>query len=306
MDTKVEYTIFPALHEEANLPWVWLCSSELDSRQIVRVARTDPKRSITCQARIIDENFRAYYHRRTGNCIESADALVISDWYRRRLGDLKTGSRYRLAVRKDNWLLGRVRLYCFHPDRVVAMAFSLGVLSFLVSLASVVFALHSSVRQGRAGGGTESQQQTILRSTAQPLPPAELAKLRARCIIDLRRMEAGATYADCLLYNGSAHLVNEVTLKLPEHDVERLYRTPPLHAETYQTASFRILLDHDAFSDIADGYKSTEAFKALSPDQQECVKGHLLETIRALPPVRLSPQVVEASGSPRAPAGEGP
>lgn len=135
-DLAIEYNIYAALHEESNAPWVWLSTPDLPSRTIVRIRSEKPKRTIYCECRKIDANFIRYYNRdeQRRNITESSIVLVISTWYRNKLEIPGTGMRVLLrVVPYDNWW-GELGLYRKHPDRIVRLAVSLGILSVVLGI----------------------------------------------------------------------------------------------------------------------------------------------------------------------------
>jgi hypothetical protein len=138
----MQYEVFAALHEESASPWVWLSTPSFPSRTLVRIRHE--RKSVWCDYRLIDKNFVTVYNERenTRKIQEPASAIVISDWYRSRLG-VETGKSVRLeVVACDNWWC-ELNLYRHHPDRIGRLAASLGILSVLVTITfgilSVIF-----------------------------------------------------------------------------------------------------------------------------------------------------------------------
>ena len=292
-----QYQIFAALHEEANLPWVWLSSDCIESRAIVRIKRTNPNKSVSCQARIIDENFKTYYNRETRNHINDTDALVISDWYRGKLGGIKTGNKCSLGVQVDNWALGWFRLYRHHPDKVVRIAFCLGVVSVVLGILSLLVTLHPWRWFGGAlrSGTPKAQSRLVL------LPSTELAKLRVHCSVNSPRIEIPSSSIRCSLYNGSTFAVSELVVEVTVQGEKRLFRAPWLNAGTYEVAPFEIRTDEPVLPDMGAKVLDDPGFKALSPNDREAILNRLSSERPSLKPHSVSVTLARALGVPSTP-----
>ena len=104
------YKIFASLMSDVNEGWVWLKSPDLPSRCIVRIRRSDTKRSIYCEALQFDDNFlRVYNVKPRFTITDQNSSLVVSSWYRARLGDLRTQQECELEVVAMNSCLGLIR-----------------------------------------------------------------------------------------------------------------------------------------------------------------------------------------------------
>jgi hypothetical protein len=143
-----KYIIRKALHEEANEGWVWI--SGLPSRAIVRISNPVKRREIFCQVRKLDDNFRKIYNddpRKRRFHIINADTIVMSQWFRDGLGEIETtdgDNKNGLAdleiVTYDHcwrWW-GSVRAAAHHPEIIVRIGVSLGVLGFGLGLVGLL------------------------------------------------------------------------------------------------------------------------------------------------------------------------
>ena len=138
-----QYIIQAALHEEANEGWIW--ARDCDSRAIVCITNPANSRSVYCQVREIDDNFLRQYNKEPRTPITEMDTLVISQWYRQALGiseHQRTTDRVNLLIKPLRdlpfRLWGSVRATAHHPEIVVRMGASLGVLGFGLGLVSLL------------------------------------------------------------------------------------------------------------------------------------------------------------------------
>ena len=143
-----EYIIRAALHDEANEGWVW--ASGISSRAIVRLSNAAGDRVVFCQVRKLDDNFREIYNddpKKRRIPLIDADTIVMSQWYRDGLGGIETTNKDnkigKVALKIDSYdrcwrPWGSVRAAAHHPEIVVRMGASLGVLGFGLGLTSVL------------------------------------------------------------------------------------------------------------------------------------------------------------------------
>src|SRR5260370_13128867 len=134
-----DYSVFSALHEETDKGWVWALLDKAEgftSRMTIKISYAG--RSVYCEYRSIDANFVKRYDRSentkcmyfktkkeaqyepVSDSTSLREVIVISDWYRKALGDFgtswKTGERQKLAIRKprcSSW--ADLRSACQHP-----------------------------------------------------------------------------------------------------------------------------------------------------------------------------------------------
>jgi hypothetical protein len=141
--------IYTAQNADVNQGWVWLGRSDLSHRSIVRLFSADTRKSVYCEVLTIDDNFlRSYNQPSRIQIAESQSALVIAEWYRMRLGGLKTLTEADIEVTPANGVCGRVRACLDHPQVVVRLAvilalwsFVLGVIGFVLVIASIIIGI---------------------------------------------------------------------------------------------------------------------------------------------------------------------
>lgn len=165
-----KYTIRAVLQEEANQGWIW--QGECPSRTTIKVShsKNGKQRSVYCQARKIDRNFLDLYNqsKEEKDCLRKSgkkpridihldrahETMVMSEWYRDALGhfettklDKETGlddktdfTELSIIAYDSGWkrLWGPIRAAAHHPDIIVRIGISLGVLGAILGFIALV------------------------------------------------------------------------------------------------------------------------------------------------------------------------
>lgn len=142
-----EYIIRAALHEETNEGWIW--ANGFPSRTIVRTSNPASDSAVFCQIRKLDDNFRKLYNddpKKQRIPLIKADTIVMSQWFRDGLGikatnkDNKTGLvALKIVSYEHCWRFwGSVRATAHHPEIVVRIGISLGVLGVILGTIALV------------------------------------------------------------------------------------------------------------------------------------------------------------------------
>ena len=123
--------VYAALVDDISDGHVWLEQDGLPARCIVRISNI--KKSVYCEALQFDKNFlTAYKDDPTGRrcAIDTpSSSIVMSYWYRARLGGLETQRDYTLQVVRATRGWGELRACMQHPHVVVRVAVWLALLS---------------------------------------------------------------------------------------------------------------------------------------------------------------------------------
>jgi hypothetical protein len=136
--------IYAAQRDDINESFVWLEREGLPPRCIVRITFPDGGRSVFCEALQFDKNFLEQYNQVPRFHIDnSASSIVISQWYRERLGGLETQKDYSLEVSPVNSWYGKLRSCKDHPQIVVRVALYLGLLSVLLGFIGLALGIVS-------------------------------------------------------------------------------------------------------------------------------------------------------------------
>lgn len=142
-----KYIIRVALHEEANEGWIW--TKGFRSRTIVRIRNPANKSTVFCQIRRLDENFVEIYNddpKKRRIPLIDADTIVMSQWFRDALGELKTTHpnnktglvNLKIDPYEHYWRWwGSLRAAAHHPDIVVRLGTRLGVIGVWLGLVGI-------------------------------------------------------------------------------------------------------------------------------------------------------------------------
>ena len=145
----MKYTIYAALREDINSGWVWISTPHLPQRSIVRIVNRQDNKEIYCEALQIDENFLRLYNEDTSTRIPIADvssALVMNEWYRKQLGNLKTQEDCELSVTVTNDYCEKIKACHYHPQIVVRIATHLGILSVVLGVVSIALSVWGLIK----------------------------------------------------------------------------------------------------------------------------------------------------------------
>ena len=137
--------ILAARRQDVNEGFVWLNRPGFPSRCIVRIKNPGNSKSVYCEALQIDDNFRNEYNddTRRFQLDLTHDPIVISGWFRARLGDLERQKDYALEIAPCNGLWGKLRACMHHPQVVVRVGAWLGVISVGLGLVGIILGLLS-------------------------------------------------------------------------------------------------------------------------------------------------------------------
>lgn len=144
---KRKYEVYPALHDESNAGWIWMSQEEdFASRDYISVVNMSTDKKVLCICRIIDANFKRVYKERTGKAIqEKKNALVVSDYYRKKLG-LDEGKGQEISEFEIGRVVdpvSKIRTLLQHPDNIVKIVTWLAIISVAVGLVSILTSIWS-------------------------------------------------------------------------------------------------------------------------------------------------------------------
>ncbi|HEV3091295.1 MAG TPA: hypothetical protein VGX91_07635 [Candidatus Cybelea sp.] len=148
------FMVHAALAEEEDDGWVWL-DSTFPTRTVVKVERKHEGRALTvyCQSRKLDHNYVRRYNSADTNKIDTANwphVMVMNEWYRDKLGSLKTMQTVELRVTATSkawrWLWN-LRAVIEHPNIVARIGAKLGILGAVLGVLGAVLGI-ISIRLG--------------------------------------------------------------------------------------------------------------------------------------------------------------
>ena len=139
--------IYASLSDDIGEGFVWLKKPGLPPRSVVKITNPATKRSIFCEALQFEENFLKRYNVPPRLTITNPEsAIVMNAWYRALLGGLNTDEDQPLEIADANGWWGKLRAGLHHPQVIVRVAVSLGVLSVFLGVFGVVLGVVSLCR----------------------------------------------------------------------------------------------------------------------------------------------------------------
>jgi len=136
--------LFAALHDDSHQGWIWLKDSQLPARCVVKITNPTNQKSVYCEALQIDTNFLGIYNQSPRLPItDPASSIVVSAWFRAKLGGLDTRSDVPLIVKPSECYWGKFKACTDHPQTVVRVASWLGVLGLLLGIVGVLLGVLS-------------------------------------------------------------------------------------------------------------------------------------------------------------------
>jgi hypothetical protein len=134
----MEYRVLASLRDELNQGWVWVTNCGLDSRSVVKITNKKTKKRIYCECLEIDDNYIFVYNNPPReNIDESKATIIISAWYRKKLGGINTKTNHDLEITAANGWFGKLRANLQHPQVVVRMATWLAIISVGLGVLSI-------------------------------------------------------------------------------------------------------------------------------------------------------------------------
>ena len=131
--------------EDINQGWIWIRDSSISGRRLVRIDNPHCDKTVFCEAISFkdDPNFLRLYNDEYRFQIPDDDSptIVMSAWYRTRLGDIKpdkTESTELDIVLTGDLPCAQIKAALSHPQMIVKTATVLAILSILISIVGTV------------------------------------------------------------------------------------------------------------------------------------------------------------------------
>lgn len=135
------FDVRASLRSDLNEGWVWVSDQGYPPRSIVKIESLETKAFVYCEALNIDKNFLAEYNQKSRLCIrENVATIVISDWYRKKLGDIQK-KPHNLKISLSNGYYGKFMACMQHPQIVVRLATSLALISVILGMLGLILGL---------------------------------------------------------------------------------------------------------------------------------------------------------------------
>jgi hypothetical protein len=141
--------VYASLDDDIAEGFVWLRKPGLPARGIVKITHSESGRSVFCEALQFEDNFLNKYNHSPRFTIANPDSsVVMSGWYRARLGELQTQREYPLHIDPADSAYGKIRACMQHPQVVVRVAVWLGLLSVALGVVGALLGIVSLLPNG--------------------------------------------------------------------------------------------------------------------------------------------------------------
>jgi hypothetical protein len=140
---SMKLRVFASLVDDMNHGWTWVPEKVMRERAVVKIKNVDAGKSVFCEVLPIGENYLHRYNanNRTHQIIDANSTIVVSEWYRRKLGVDNTFDTVDFEISICENAYGHLRACFHHPQIVVRLATELGVISASLGLLSVIMAI---------------------------------------------------------------------------------------------------------------------------------------------------------------------
>lgn len=138
--------VYASLAEDINNGWVWVPESLMRERTVVRIKNEKSGKFVYCEALQIGENYLKRYNTndRTYQITDKSSSVVMSEWYRKKLGIDKTQDEIEFGVVRKDHPWGHLRASLHHPQIIVRLAAELAILSVVLGVIGVYLGLGGS------------------------------------------------------------------------------------------------------------------------------------------------------------------
>lgn len=134
--------IYASFDDDISEGFVWIKKPGLPARCLVKIRTSEGRHSVVCEALQLEDNFLHRYNQPPRLTIDDPESsIVMSGWYRARLGGLETQKEYALKITSTRCWWGRIRACMDHPQIVVRVAVWLGVLSITLGVVGVLLGI---------------------------------------------------------------------------------------------------------------------------------------------------------------------
>lgn len=144
--------IFAALGDDLGAGFVWLSMPGVPARCVIKISNPASNRSVYCEALQIEKNFLTKYNQSPRFTISDPNSsIVMSSWYRARLGGLETQRDYPLDVQVADGWWGKLRACLHHPQIVVRVAAWLGIVGVVLGIVGLLLGVASLLPRNWGG-----------------------------------------------------------------------------------------------------------------------------------------------------------
>lgn len=141
-----KYKVLAANVESIDSGIVWIQDEKnRPQRSICEITNTRNNKKTYCEVLKIDKNFTNNRNNRCGasKVPDSQPAIVISQWYRVKLGIEGAGTIEHLEIKEKNSYCGKIRSCLHHPQVVIRLATKLAGLSVILGFIGIILGFSS-------------------------------------------------------------------------------------------------------------------------------------------------------------------
>ncbi|MEZ8097228.1 hypothetical protein ACED51_24285 [Photobacterium swingsii] len=134
------------MRSDINDGFVWVARKNFKPRSIIKIKNKDNGKVVYCEYLEVDQNFLNDYNKKPRLTINpNEDLIVISEWYRKKLGDIPTKQEVDLDINEVDSHWAKFRTCINHPQIVVRLSSWLAVISVCLGIVSFILGVISVV-----------------------------------------------------------------------------------------------------------------------------------------------------------------
>lgn len=132
--------VYASLSEDINNGWVWVPETVVSERTVVRIKNRQSGKVVYCEALQIGDNYLKRYNTndRTYRINDKSGAIVMSEWYRKKLRVKETRTEVAFEVKESDHVWGHLRASLHHPQLVVRLAMRLAIVSVVLGIIGIL------------------------------------------------------------------------------------------------------------------------------------------------------------------------
>lgn len=135
--------VFACLSEDINNGWMWIPETIVRQRTVVKIKNLNSGKTTYSESLPLGHNFLKRYNTKNRTIVidEANSAIVLSEWYRKKLAikNTQTTIEFKISTSENPW--GHLLACLNHPQIVVRLATELGILGVALGIIGMVLAL---------------------------------------------------------------------------------------------------------------------------------------------------------------------
>jgi len=142
---KTQYLIKASTIEDSMENWFWTNMDSISGT--VKIINPLNKKSVIVFKRSIDENFINFYDSKKTIKIKDSKRplIIINEYYRFKLG-IEKNKEYELEIKNASCFNKIFNSNWEHPNPTISLSYKIGLISFLLSITSIILGLVSFLK----------------------------------------------------------------------------------------------------------------------------------------------------------------